>query len=264
MTTPERARPASHVAAVSWAVLFAGVVIAVVVTDGGWRTPSVPAIVAGLLLLFFHTRPLRSVASEGNVEVLQLDDVLYVPMLAMLAPSEIFAVTAFASVVGSVVTRRAPVKAVFNVGAHLLACAAGILLTMVLGGAPTTEPQLPDVLAAMAGALAFTAVTALLVRAMVAYATGAYFVKSLRDVADRVVPWLGAIVLGGVATLAIGNSPWSVLLAAGLVIFVQRAFAAAFREISARIAAERLQRATSSLRTQTSSRAVREDRKSVV
>jgi diguanylate cyclase (GGDEF)-like protein/PAS domain S-box-containing protein len=259
MTTQERGRSASHVAVVSCGVLAAGITAALVVTDGAWQVPSVPAIVAGLLLLFFHTRPLRSVATEGNVEVLQLDDVLYVPMLAILAPSDIFAVTAFASVVGSIVTRRVTVKAIFNVGSHLLACAAGILLTQALGGSPSTEPRLSGVLAAMAGALAFTAVTALLVRAMVSFASGAKFSKSLRDVVDRVVPWLGAIVLGGVATLAIGNSPWSALLAVGLVVFVQSAFAAAFREISARIAAERLQRATSSLRTQTSSKAVIED-----
>jgi PAS domain-containing protein len=257
--TTEGARQAGHVAAVSCAVLVAGLGAALVVAGSNWTTPGVPAVIVGLLLLFFHTRPLRSVAKEGNVEVLQLDDVLYVPMLALLAPSEIFAVTALASIVGSIVTRRATVKAIFNVGSHLLACAAGIALAQVLGVSPSSDPHLHDALASMAGALAFTATTALLVRGMVSYATGANYLRSLRDVVDRVRPWIGAVVLGGVATMAIGNNPWSAILAAGMVIFVQRAFAAVFREISARLAAERLQRATSSLRTQTSSEAVLQD-----
>src|SRR4051812_592691 len=107
---------------------------------------------------------MRSVAKEGNVEFLQFDDVLYVPMLAMLTPFEVVAVTAIAVAAGNVVARRSPVKAVFNVGSHLLAAVAGILIATALGYAPSVTPGMTDVLAAMVGALAMTAVTALLVR----------------------------------------------------------------------------------------------------
>ena len=259
MSTAPAARQAAPVAAASFGVLILGVAAALLVIDAAWARPSVPAIIIGCLLLLFHTRPMRSVAKEGNVEVLQFDEVLFVPMLAMLAPWEIFAISALASIAGGLVARRAMVKSVFNVGSHLLACAVGIMLAQALGATPSVSPHLLDVLAAMAGALAFTATTALLVRAMVSFATHTNFLKSLRDVAARVRPWAGAVILGGVATLAIGNSPWAAFLAAALMVFVQRAYAAVFREISARMAAERLQRATSSLRTQPNSDAVVDD-----
>ncbi|MGH3318238.1 MAG: putative bifunctional diguanylate cyclase/phosphodiesterase [Nocardioidaceae bacterium] len=259
MSTAPAARPAAPVAAASFGVLILGVAAALLVIDGEWARPSIPALIIGCLLLLFHTRPMRSVAKEGNVEVLQFDEVLFVPMLAMLVPWEIFAVSALASIAGGLVARRAMVKSVFNVGSHLLACAVGIKLTQALGATPSVTPHLLDVLAAMLGALAFTATTALLVRAMVSFATHTNFLKSLRDVAARVRPWAGAVILGGVATLAIGTSPWAAFLAAALVVFVQRAYASVFREISARMAAERLQRATSSLRTQPNSDAVIDD-----
>ncbi len=259
MTSTQGARPPAHVAAVSVGVLLCGVFAAILVTDGNWDRPSVPAIILGFLLLLFHIRPMRSVAKEGNVEHLQFDDVLYVPMLAMLAPHEIFIASGVAIIASNFVTRRGLVKSVFNVGSYLLACAVGIVLAQLAGVSPSSNPGLQDVLGAMVGAFAFSMATALLVRAMVSYATGANFLKSLRDVFDRVRPWIGAVLLGGVATLAIGNSPWSAFLAAGLVLFVQRAYAAVFREISARMAAERLQRATASLRTQQTSDALTDD-----
>jgi diguanylate cyclase (GGDEF)-like protein/PAS domain S-box-containing protein len=247
------------VAAVSLALLAFGVVAALLVIDGQWSRPSLAGVVIGVLLLAYHIRPTRSVAKQGNLEVLMFDEVLYVPMLAMLTPPEIFAVSGLAIVASNIVTRRNFVKSAFNVGSYLTACAAGILIARAIGTQPSTDPQWLDVLGAMVGALAFTLTTALLVRAMVSYATRSLFLKSLRDIFDRVRPWVGAVLLGGVATLAIGNSPWSALLAAGLVVFVQRAYAALFGEISARMAAEALQRATASLRTQRTPDAVIDD-----
>ncbi|MGH3365956.1 MAG: putative bifunctional diguanylate cyclase/phosphodiesterase, partial [Nocardioidaceae bacterium] len=67
------------------------------------------------------------------------------------------------------------------------------------------------------------------------------------------------IVLGGVGTLAVQQSIWAGLLAVGLVLFVQHAYGAALREVAARQAAERLERATASLRTQPTSDAVLDD-----
>jgi diguanylate cyclase (GGDEF)-like protein/PAS domain S-box-containing protein len=259
VTTMQGARRPAHVAAVSLAVLASGVVAALLLAAGDWQQPSSAALIMGLLLLLVHTRPMRSVVKEGNVEFLQFDDVLYVPMLAMLAPFEIIAIVALAVVAGNIVARRNAIKAVFNIGSHLLAFTAGILIVHGIGVVPSTNPDLGDVVAAMIGALVTTATTAFLVRAMVSFATRATFAKSLRDMVDRIRPWIGATILGGVATLAISSSPWSALLAAGLVLFVQRAYAAVFREISARMAAERLQRATSSLRTQRDSEAVLDD-----
>jgi diguanylate cyclase (GGDEF)-like protein/PAS domain S-box-containing protein len=251
--------PATHLAVVSFSLLAFGVVTALVVIGGEWSRPSLAAVIIGALLLLYHVRPMRSVAKQGNLEVLMLDDVLYVPMLAMLAPWEIFAISGLAIVASNVVTRRNIVKSAFNVGSYLTACAVGIVIAGALGVTPAADPHLQDVLAAMSGALGFTMTTALLVRAMVSYATGGQYLKSLRDVFDRVRPWVGAVLLGGVATLAIGNNPWSALLAAGLVIFVQWAYAAVFREISARMAAESLQRATASLRTRRTPDAVLDD-----
>ncbi|HEX2176221.1 MAG TPA: EAL domain-containing protein [Nocardioidaceae bacterium] len=259
MTITPEAPPPGHVAATSLAVLVSGVVSALVIVNDGWRSPSVAGLVIGCLLLLYHVRPMLSVAKTGNVEVLTFDDVLYVPMLAMLAPFEIFAITALASITGALIVHRPVVKSVFNLGAHLLACALAIMLAKLVGVTPSVQPDLRDVIGAMLGALAYTAATALLVRAMVSYATRTDYLKSLRDVFDRVRPWGGAIVLGGVATLAVGTSPWAAVLGVIMVAFVQSAYAAVFREISARMAAERLQRATGSLRAQQTSEAVVDD-----
>ncbi|MGH3357130.1 MAG: hypothetical protein ACRDOJ_14625, partial [Nocardioidaceae bacterium] len=240
-------------------VLVAGIGCALLGTGAEWTSPTVAGLVIGLLLIVMNARPMRGFSKAYNTELLTLDEVLYVPMLAMLTPSEVFTVAALATLVGGLASRRRAIKSVFNVGSMLLASGAGIFVTRALGGTPTTEPALLDVLAAMAGAFTFTLSTALLVRAMISYATGDRFFSSLRDIVLRVRPWLGAVTLGGVGILAMVTSIYAGVLVIGLLLFVQHSYGAALREVAARQAAERLQQATSSLRTQSNSDAVIDD-----
>jgi diguanylate cyclase (GGDEF)-like protein/PAS domain S-box-containing protein len=259
---PQTRQPArdTHVAAVSATVLILGVVSAAALSWGTWGAPSPEAVVLGLLMVVLHTQPMRGFAKTRNTEVLTLDDVVYVPMLALLAPSEAFVIAALAPVVGGFALRRPWVKTVFNAGSMLLATALAVLVSRAVGTDPGGGPvTLVDVVGAMLGALVLTATTALLVRAMISYATADTFLRSLSDIVERVVPWAGAITLGAVSTLAVQTSPYAAILALALVLFVQQAYGAALREIAARQAAERLQRATSSLRTQTTPDAVIED-----
>jgi diguanylate cyclase (GGDEF)-like protein/PAS domain S-box-containing protein len=256
--TREAPSPA-QVAAVSSAVLVGGLCCAVLMTWGDWGRPSVAAVVVGLLMVGSHTRPVRGFARTRNTELLTLDDVAYVPMLAMLLPFEALTVCAVAPVVAGVVLRRPVVKTVFNVGLMLITGTLALLVSRALGTDPAPDVSLLDVVGAMAGALVLSFTTAILVRAMIAYATNASFVHSLRDILERVPPVLGAITLGGVGTLAVQTNIYAAVLAIGLVFFMQHAYAAALREVAARQAAERLQQATSSLRTQTTPEAVLDD-----
>jgi diguanylate cyclase (GGDEF)-like protein/PAS domain S-box-containing protein len=249
--------PTSRVVAVSATVLACGLVAATLTSWDAWAPPTPVAVVVGLMVIALHTRPMRGFAKTRNAEMLTLDDVAYVPMLAMLSPAEALTVAALAPLCGGIAWRRPLVKTVFNVGSMLLACTLAILVSRALGVEPaTTGLSLADVVGSMVGAFVLTATTALLVRAMIAYATADSFVRSLGDVLSRMRAWAGAITLGGVGTLALQTSWYAAILAVGLVLFVQHAYGAALREVAARQAAERLQRATSSLRTQTDSEGV--------
>jgi diguanylate cyclase (GGDEF)-like protein/PAS domain S-box-containing protein len=260
MSGTREAPPARHVAIASAGVLACGTAGAALISWGSWGRPAPAALIVGVLMVVLHSRPMLGFAKTRNTEMVMLDDVVYVPMLALLAPFEVITICAVASVVGGVVARRPLVKSVFNVGAMLIAATVAISVTQVLGGEPTTTSlDLRDVLSAMAGALALTGTTALLVRAMIAYATGGSFTASLTDILRRVRPWAGAITLGGVGTLAVLTSAYAAVLAIALVLFMQHAYGAALREVAARQAAERLQQSTSSLRTQLTPEAVVED-----
>jgi diguanylate cyclase (GGDEF)-like protein/PAS domain S-box-containing protein len=150
-------------------------------------------------------------------------------------------------------------KTTFNCGQMLIACAAGIIVVYSLGFTPNSDPDVADSLAAMAGALVMTAVSAINVAAVMAYATGTSFRELLRDASRQVVPWLGAVTLGAVATIAVGAYWLSAILVIGVVMFVHRAYASTVRELAARRHAERVRHAVVGLRTRTDPALVREE-----
>ncbi|MGH3472475.1 MAG: putative bifunctional diguanylate cyclase/phosphodiesterase, partial [Nocardioidaceae bacterium] len=80
-----------------------------------------------------------------------------------------------------------------------------------------------------------------------------------RGLASNLGPWAGAVTLGGVGTIAVGAHPASAILVLGVVVFVHRAYAATFSELTARRQAERLQQAVVSLRTHTDPELARRD-----
>ncbi len=258
MSDPDRGRsPASArlLTIASLVVLAAGMVGAATVIAARWNVRvdySLPiALCLGALLILLNLRPRRTLVVSSNLETINLDEVLFVPVVVMLPPQHSVLVLALASLAGSLAARRSWVKAVFNVGNILLAASAGLAVVALLGVEPTDEPGLAAALAGMAAALTMTTVTALAVRSMVAFATGARPGPLLREITQRFRPWVGAVTLGGVGTIAVGAYPLAAVLVAGVVVFVNRAYAATFRELSARQHAERLQRAVASLRTHT-------------
>jgi diguanylate cyclase (GGDEF)-like protein/PAS domain S-box-containing protein len=217
---------------------------------------------AGLLLTalaLLQTRPRRTVTTRGSVEGIPLDEVPLVPALVMITPWQCLAVIMLATLISNVVLRRQWVKTAFNTGSLLLSGSAAVALVQVLRVTPNTTPDIVDVLAAMAAALVLTAISALTVRAIAGYASGSPYIPMVKELTGRLIPWIGAVTLGGLAALAVGASQWSAILVVGVVLFFYRAYAASVTEQAGRLHAERLQQAIASLRTHTDPSEVRED-----
>jgi diguanylate cyclase (GGDEF)-like protein/PAS domain S-box-containing protein len=218
---------------------------------------AVAAVLAAVLILL-HTRPQRRV-HDGGVESILLDEVVFVPMLVLLEPWQTLAVALLGTTVSSIASRRSWLKTVFNLGQMCAACVAGIVVVYLLADGPTADPSVADTAAGMLGALVMTTVSAVSVAVIVAYSTRAPLSSLLVDASRQMIPWLGAIVLGGVGTLAVGQEWVAVLLLAGAIAFVHRAYAATFRELAARRHAERLQQTVAGLRAHTDPAVVREE-----
>ncbi len=218
--------------------------------DGPPESPVVAAVV-GLLLVYLHVRPQRKLALDKNVASIQLDEVLFVPMLILLPPAYNLVIMAVAALAGSISTRRTLVKAMFNVGQLLTAGSIAILVARLVTTTIVSPPSMLDVLGGMVAALVLTGTSAILVRGMVGYATGLSFRTVVPDLRRDVVAWIGAVILGGVGTVAIGHEPLSAVLVLFLLFYVQAAYASSMRELAARHHAERVQQAIATLRNQT-------------
>jgi len=264
---------ASTLRAVSVGTLVLGLSLAVGVASMHHQTvpttipfdTAVPFFVLAACLIFVNTRPRRDVAALGNVETINLDEVFFVPALTLLMGWQTFAVIAAASIAGSLYARRQPVKAAFNLGQILLATAVGVLTVdaslAVFAPGPTANDSLIllQATAGMVGAFVVSLISAVCVRAIAAFATGVSFMSLVQAIVGRVLPWLGAVTLGGVGVLCIAAYPLSVVLLLGLVAFVHRAYAASVTEYLARHQAEQLQMAVVSLRAQSEPDLVRAD-----
>jgi diguanylate cyclase (GGDEF)-like protein/PAS domain S-box-containing protein len=145
------------------------------------------------------------------------------------------------------------------VGSLLLSGSVAITVVHLLGVEPEAKPDFPTVLAGMFAALVLTAVSALTVRGIAAYASGSPYIPMVKELSGRLIPWIGAVTLGGLAALAVGASNLSAILVVGVVLFFYRAYAASVTEQNGRLHAERLQQAIASLRTHTDPSEVRED-----
>ncbi len=223
--------------------------------EGGGRT----ALLILVALVALHTRQQRAVKAVNHVESIALDEVLLVPVLLMLEPLQAVFVVGAGSVAGSIALRRAPLKLIFNLAQMVFATGVAIWVIRGLGVHLSSSPQFRDALLGMLGALVITTLTALCVRSMVAYATGAPILPLLASIFDPAPAWAGAVTLGGVAAISVGAAPLSGILVLGLVVFVARAYSLSVSELSARRQAERLQQATASLRSLTDPEMVRHD-----
>ena len=222
---------------------------------GSWRATAFIAV----FLIVLHSRPQRRAKEKDNVESVPLDEVLLVPTLIMLQPFQSCMVMAIGSLAGSIAVRRAPVKTAFNLGQAVFPIAIAVWIVHLLGGELSNSPNFTSALAGMAGALVVTSLSALSVRAVVAYASGAPAAPLIRSIVDNVPSWMGAVTLGGVAVISVGAYPASAVLIIGLIVFVSRAYSLSIAELSARRQAEQLQQAIASLRSHTDPELVKTD-----
>lgn len=216
------------------------------------------SLVLGVAMAILHSRPRRRVAGTGNVESIHLDEVLFVPILLMLAPWQSVAVMGLGSLWGGLVMRRSWVKSAFNVGQLVLATSIAVAFVQSFDLPPVNENEMV-VVVGMAGALLLTALTGLNVAGIVAYSTGQHLATLIRALKPRLIPWAGAVTLGGVATICVANAPMSAILVLAVLVFVHRAYAASLVEQQARMQSEKLQQAIVSLRTHTDPGKVRLD-----
>ncbi|MEJ7773871.1 MAG: EAL domain-containing protein [Nocardioidaceae bacterium] len=217
------------------------------------------SIVLGLLLILLHLRPQRIVKATNHVESIQLDEVLIVPTLLLLGPFQSCLVMALGSLAGSLAVRRAPTKTTFNLAQIIGATVGGVWVVHALGGQLSPTPSVEDSIAGIIGALTVTLLSAVSVRAIVAFTTDVAVLPLLKSIADSLVPWLGAVTLGGVGAICVGAQPWSAVLVLGLVLFIARAHTASVNEVVARRQAERLQQSIASLRSHTVPERVEKD-----
>jgi diguanylate cyclase (GGDEF)-like protein/PAS domain S-box-containing protein len=216
-------------------------------------------VLLAVVLVILQTRPRRNVTTRGNVEGIPLDEVPFVPALLMITPLQCLIVITVASLAGSIVLRRQWLKAAFNLGSLLLSGAVGITVVKLLHVSPQQRPGITEVAVGMVAAIALTTVSALTVRGIASYHSGSAYLPMVRELSGRIVPWTGAVTLGGVAALCVGVYPLSAVLLIGVVMFFYRAYAASVTEQLGRLHAERLQQAIVSLRTHTDPSEVRED-----
>ena len=249
----------------SLSMLAAGLAAAaIVVVSIGEKTSGDPFIFALLtvVMVILQTRERRHVTTRGSVEGIPLDEVPFVPLLVLLWPLEGLAVITVASLAGSLVLRRSWLKTVFNLGSLLLS--GSVAMTVVHQWPAAVSPSgpielFPDVCVGMLAALILTVVSALTVRAIASYQSGAPYLSMVKELSGRLVPWAGAITLGGVAALCVAYSKSSAILLIVVVMFFYRAYAASVREQHGRLHAERVQQAIVDLRTHTDPAEVRED-----
>ena len=216
-------------------------------------------ILLAVVLVVLQTRPRRNVTTRGSVEGIPLDEVPFVPALVMILPWQCLLVIMVASLSGSIVLRRHWLKTAFNLGMLLLSGSVAIGVVHLLGTSPRKTPDIRDVAVGMFAAIVLTTVSALTVRAIASYHSGSAYLPMVRELTGRLLPWIGAVTLGGVAALCVGVYPYSAVLLIGVVMFFYRAYAASVSEQNGRLHAERLQQAIVSLRTHTDPSEVRED-----
>jgi diguanylate cyclase (GGDEF)-like protein len=184
----------------------------------------------------------------GSVQELNVDEVLLVPLFVALAPIEVAALAAIASLLESLRLRRSFEKATFNCGQLLVTTMAGMAVTGLLSGGANADLDAPALAAAMVGTLTHGVLSPIIVLSMVAFATGRSYRETVRIPRQRALALAGAVILGGSGTVLAYYYTWGILLAIALILLVQQAYLAQVQEGVARIQAERLQHATAELR----------------
>jgi len=254
---PDRG-PALNISAICIATGLAGVasvVIALVLTPHPWRDPLLFGFfVAALCAL--HSVPLR-LTHEGDLEGMQLEEALFVPMALLLSPAETLIAFVVSEAFGHAWRRRGGMKAMFNIGQIVTCAAIGLGMSRLLG-ARTADFGGRSIGGAVFGGLVFPALTAVAVAGIISIAQRARFRTVLSDGgATRVAMWVGSISLGVVVVLATAQANWAAALVIIPVVVVQIAYAGARAQWRERQRIEALYEAASAIRSSIDSDEVR-------
>jgi PAS domain S-box-containing protein len=172
--------------------------------------------VAGLIGLehLFGTRLVRG-GAQGETTT---HEEAYIVALALLEPAPaVVAAVVLGFAVGSVVTRRDPLKAFFNVSSMALAVALAMLAVHALGGGTSISDR--AILAVAVGALVFEAVNRLSVSGVLTLVGAGDFRENLAyDAPARALLLAANVAIGLLAGLAARDDLW--VLPLGLVALV--------------------------------------------
>src|SRR5215213_9889564 len=210
--------PAARAFVVSTALLAvgAGALLLAVAGRPLVDRPVLVLAVAALIGLehLFATRLLRE-RTQGETTT---HEEAYIVTLALLEPAPaVVAAVALGFAIGSVVTRREPVKAFFNVSSMTLAAAVAMLAVQALGGGTASSDS--AVAAVAAGALVFEAVNRLSVSGVLTLVGAGGFRENLsHDAPARVLLLAANVSIGLLAGLAARDDLW--VLPLGLVALV--------------------------------------------
>jgi PAS domain S-box-containing protein len=218
---PQRAQ--AYVALTAGLAIAAVALLLVVADRPLVDRPWLPLAVAGLIGLehLFGTRLVRR-GAQGETTT---HEEAYIVALALLEPAPaVVAAVALGFAIGSVVTRREPVKAFFNISSMSLAAALAMLAVQALGGG-TSESRVA-ILAVAVGALVFEAVNRLSVSGVLTLVGAGSFRENLwHDAPARVLLLAANVAIGLLAGLAARDDLWVLPLGLLALVAVHYTFA---------------------------------------
>ncbi len=207
------------------ALLAVGAVALLLAVDEGpfVERPVLVAAVAALIGLehLFGTRLVRR-GPQGETTT---HEEAYIVALALLEPAPaVVAAVAVGFAIGSVVTRRARVKAFFNVSSMTLAAATAMLAVEAMGGG--TSDSRRAILAVAVGALVFSVVNRLSVSGVLTLVGAGSFRENFSDdSAARVFLLAANVAIGLLAGIAAREDLWVLPLGLAALVVVHYTFA---------------------------------------
>ncbi len=207
-------------------------------SEQGWGNPLLILALA-IPLAIGWVFPLRFLRNE-EAETLQLHEVYSVIAMLLLPPMGVLAVFLIGTTVGLALSRSTLIKAIFNFGQMMLSVVIGLTIFLLIDAGAPGEISVRAVLAAIAAALAMSAISQALVSLVIAASEGISFWANLRDgLGLRFLQWVSAVSVGMLAALSAATYPWSLVLAAVPLVLVQVVLS---EHLRARLDRERLNR----------------------
>jgi diguanylate cyclase (GGDEF)-like protein/PAS domain S-box-containing protein len=213
------------------------------------------ALACTIALAATHVVPLH-LPHAGNSEALHVDEVLFVPMVLLLAPVQTMASFAIALLIATAYSRRGLQKGLFNVGMLLFSTGVGVAVAHLLGAGGEITGR--DCFAAVAGGLVHCLISAIAVAGVISVASGTPMRALLLDgVRVRTATWVGALIVGAFVALASAGHPIVLLLAVVPVFILQIVYAGTLQHWRQRKGADALYIAAGRIHSSVDSDAVR-------